>query len=180
MDPLELVRYFVSEGPKWVREQRAEHRPAGRSLFEHEKLALHPFFQEHILEKARITNVPVIPNPEFYAPLQAQGIPMPLDFSQTSGITFDDTILLSELHPVPPSEHLPLLFHELVHVVQFELAGIDDFVERYVMGWAQNGFAYESIPLEAQAYALDARFASQPHLAFSVNAEAAVLMRQIS
>ena len=137
---------------------------------------LAPFFDQPIVEKARFVAVPTIPNPPFYAPLLAQGIPIPLDFSQTSGITFDDTVLLSASSPVEPAQALGLIFHELVHVVQFDLAGIEGFVSRYVLGWAQNGFAYERIPLEVQAYGLDARFSASPTQPFSVRSEVAVLI----
>ena len=176
MDLGGLLQLFTDEGPGWVRHQRAEHRSAGRILSLDEKEQLSHFFEQRVLDKVRIARVPVIPNPPFYAPLFAAGIPIPLDFSQSSGITFDDTILVSELHPVTPLEELPLIFHELVHVVQFDLAGVEGFVTRYVAGWATNGFVYERIPLEAQAYALAARFSRQPTLTFSVRAEVAALV----
>ena len=180
MDLSSLLQLFLTEGPNWVRTQRAAHRSAGRPLSFEETSALASFFEPTILAKARLTNIPVIPNPPFYAPLLAQGIPIPLDFSQTSGITFDDTILLSDSVPVEPGAFLPLLFHELVHVVQFEVAGIEGFVSRYVIGWAENGFEYARIPAEAQAYSLDARFSANPGAPFSVRAEVATLIGPMS
>jgi hypothetical protein len=30
----------------------------------------------------------------------------------------------------------------LVHVVQYDLLGVDEFMDQYVTGWAQNGFDY--------------------------------------
>lgn len=176
MDFSAILQLFINEGPRWVRSQRETHRPAGRTLSLEEQRTLSPFFEADILRKTRVTRVLEIPNPPFYAPLLAQGISIPLDFSKTSGITFGDTILLSELHPVEPDAQLALLFHELVHVVQFDLAGIEGFVSRYVIGWAQNGFAYERIPIEVQAYSLDARFSGQPDSHFSVRDEVATLI----
>jgi hypothetical protein len=176
VDPTSLLTLFLSEGPRWVHAQRTQHRSAGRTLTPEENRTFAPFFDQPILDKARFVTVPAIPNPPFYAPLVAQGIPIPLDFSQTSGITFDDTVLLSASRPVEPAQALALLFHELVHVVQFDVAGIDGFVSRYVQGWAQNGFAYERIPLEVQAYGLDARFSASPSQPFSVRTEVAALM----
>lgn len=180
MDLNGLLQLFTDEGPGWVRQQRAEHRAAGRTLSVDERERVSHFFEEDVLEDVRITRVPVIANPPFFAPLFAAGIPIPLDFSQSSGITFDDTILLSDLHPVPSGEELSLVFHELVHVVQFGLAGVEAFVARYVAGWAANGFVYERIPLEAQAYALAARFSGQPALHFSVRAEVAALVGAVT
>lgn len=171
-----ILRLFFNEGPRWVRDQRARHRPVGRALSANEKTKLAPFFENEILDDVRPSDVPVIQNPPFYAALSARGIPIPLDFTLMSGITSDDTILMSQLCPVAPASQLGLLFHELVHVVQFRRAGIEGFVERYVLGWAENNFSYERIPLEVQAYALDARFSGQPVSGFSVRAEVDVLL----
>jgi len=175
-----ILRLFLNEGPRWVRDQRSQHRPLGRALSVNEKTRLAPFFEERILDEARLRHVPVIQNPPFYAALSAPGVPIPLDFTLMSGITFDDTILLSEQCPVETASQLGLLFHELVHVVQFKRAGIEGFVERYVLGWAENDFTYERIPLEAQAYALGARFSADPSSGFSVHAEVNVLLGVVS
>jgi hypothetical protein len=132
---------------------------------------LTPFFGVDALIQARITTVSLIPNPDFYDTLAAQGVPIPLDFTQMSGITFVDTILISSARPVPSAGWHRLLFHELVHLVQYQLLGPEEFIRRYVNGWARNGFRYETIPLEQDAYGLDARFASRPDAAFSVRTE---------
>jgi hypothetical protein len=44
-------------------------------------------------------------------------------------------------------------------------------MQRYVTGWAQNGFDYHSIPLERMAYDLDGRFSAAPGAPFSVRDE---------
>jgi len=61
-----------------------------------------------------------------------------------------------------------LLFHELVHVVQYEKLGIVNFAAKYVNGFLSGG-SYEAIPLEMNAYQLDARFAAAPAETFSVS-----------
>ena len=63
-----------------------------------------------------------------------------------------------------------LLFHELVQVVQYEKLGLGAFAAKYVTGFLTGG-TYEAIPLERNAYELDARFAKWPQNAFSVGAE---------
>lgn len=60
-----------------------------------------------------------------------------------------------------------LLFHELVHVVQYERLGLPEFVAKYVGGFLSGG-SYEAIPLEMNAYELEARFATAPARSFSV------------
>ena len=63
-----------------------------------------------------------------------------------------------------------LLFHELVHVVQYEKLGVAEFAAKYVRGFLSGG-SYEAIPLEMNACELDARFAAAPTIAFSVASE---------
>ena len=89
---------------------------------------------------------------------------MLLDLTHASGITFVDTVLIKGDRP----PGLSLLFHEAVHVLQFQELGIDGFVRRYVSGWVANGFKYSSIPLERDAYELQARFDKAPHSPFDV------------
>ena len=132
-----------------------------------------PFFGQDVTNGVRIVSVPVIQNPDFYEELKAQGVPTPLDFTVMCGITFQDTILISHSHPVDRDSWPHLLFHELVHVVQYALLGVGEFVRQYVLGWVSNGFSYEAIPLERHAYALDQRFASNPSEHFQVRLEVA-------
>ena len=169
--PAQLLDFLIENGHAWVRAQRDRHRPGGRTLLATERTALRPFFDERILDGTRIVSVPVIPNPDFYARLAALGVSPPLDFTVMEGITFIDTILVSE-REYPRSDPLePLLFHELVHVVQYALLGIDAFVDRYVRGWAENGQDYFAIPLERDAYELQERFVGCPGVAFAIETE---------
>jgi len=111
--------------------------------------------------------VPQIENPPFYAELIRAGHPIPLDFRQMAGITFDNTILINKSYYAAQA-FMPLLFHELVHVVQYGCLGVPEFATRYVMGWAQNGFNYASIPLERDAYDLQIKFQQSQNIRFSV------------
>lgn len=61
------------------------------------------------------------------------------------------------------------LFHELVHV-QYAKLGLSAFAAKYVTGFLKGG-SYEAIPLEMNAYELDARFASAPLNSFLVETE---------
>ena len=60
-----------------------------------------------------------------------------------------------------------LLFHELVHAVQYKHLGLAGFAERYVRGFLTGG-SYEEIPLEKQAYSLEDKFVRSPSIVFSV------------
>ena len=115
--------------------------------------------------------VPVIENPGFYSEFEDMEIPGILDFSFAAGITFKDTIVVSQRYLRHPSPPLALLFHELVHVVQYQVLGVQEFIESYIAGWAKNGFDYSGIPLEVEAYRLGHRFEKNPGQTFSVIAE---------
>lgn len=166
MDELEL---FEREGLRWVKSERASRHPLARPLTQPEAVAMVSFFGEHVLSAVRVQHVPVVPNPDFYIALEAQGIPIPLDFSrEMAALTLVDCILIAESRVGVRQLPLILLFHELVHVVQYKLLGVDEFMKRYVYGWAENGKQYGRIPIEMQAYSLEARFAGNPSVAFSV------------
>jgi len=83
------------------------------------------------------------------------------DFALMKAITLLDTVI----------SHGPLtdrlLFHELVHVVQYQKLGVADFATKYVTGFLRSGGSYES----------DARFASGPRKTFSVETEVEVWIR---
>jgi hypothetical protein len=63
---------------------------------------------------ASIKVVRHIENPPFYSMLVESGAPVN-DFAQGGGITFIDTILISEQRTPPGPVPLSLVFHELVH-----------------------------------------------------------------
>jgi len=52
-----------------------------------------------------------------------------------------------------------VLFHELVHVMQYAVMGTKEFAEKYVDGFVSHG-SYEEIPLEKLASKLEQRFSA--------------------
>lgn len=151
----QMLKFFIQAGTQWVQEQRNKHRTVARSLLPEEHQRLAPFFAPATLDAVALSFVPVIENPAFYAQLQQ----VPLDFTTMWGITFFDTIVIATTKVELNSEKwIPLLFHECVHVCQYQQLGLHAFMEQYVLGWAANGFQYRSIPLEASAYLLQNKF----------------------
>jgi len=171
MDVQALLEFLIREGAAWVQAQKGLHRPNGRVLTTQEKRSFAGFFEPETLDAARVKKVPVIQNPDFYDELAQLGVQAPMDFSEMAGITFGDTILISVTKTPPDAPLDSLLFHELVHVVQYEALGVPEFVRRYIQGWAQNGFQYAAIPLERDAYELQGRYDAQPQQPFSVSVE---------
>jgi hypothetical protein len=79
----------------------------------------------------------------------------PSRLPRDGAITFNDVIF----------SHAPFdasfLFHELVHVEQCRQLGVDRFADLYVRGFLSGG-SYEAIPLELNAYELEAAFRNSP------------------
>jgi hypothetical protein len=154
----ELIKYLIDEGYKWIMDQRNLHFPTAQELTEPDRKSLEPYFEPEILISARIRLVELIENPQFYLEILKLSIPNLVDFRQMAGITFVDCILISRKFTYDQQAWTSLLFHEMVHVAQYRLLGTKRFAELYVIGWAQNGFEYERIPLERQAYNLQREF----------------------
>lgn len=82
----------------------------------------------------RFASVPEIPNPDFYSEF-------PEDFPKLNlkgmvAFTMIDTVAESQrLKPTPGTENATR-FHELVHVVQGQILGVDEVVRRYLRQWA--------------------------------------------
>ena len=112
---------------------------------------LQQYFEPVDLERVRIVQCDPLPIPEppFSGVIRRLGFDYP-GMATAEGITFDHVIALRSW-----SDNL--LFHELVHVVQYRLLGVDAFARLYVRGFLLEG-DYHRIPLEACAYELERRF----------------------
>jgi len=174
VDESELRSFLYEQVPAWITEQEALLRVIALPLPSDLLERLAPFFGEALAD-AKISSVPVS-NPTWYGDLRTRGVDQRdlLDFSNLVAITFNTTV---NLLPDAPEPTMGLLFHEFVHVLQYRLIGVQEFTRRYVDGWlVGKGFIdrpdlrYVSIPLERQAYDLQARFAAAPDSAFSVEA----------
>ena len=108
-------------------------------------------------------------DPPFKQEAIERGIPPhAVDFSWTAGLTLDDLVLLST-HPKHAQEDYDaIIFHELVHVVQYDLLGLEEFMARYVYGFRAVGWIYPTIPLEVTAYFYASKFQANRREPFSV------------
>jgi len=158
MNNTEFVSYLMQKGYEWIVEQRNMHIIKALELSEQDKASLEPYFEPNILNLAKIELADSIKNPPFYPELMKHGIINLIDFTQMAGITFIDCILISRRVSHSQKSWISLLFHEMVHIVQYYLLGTKRFAELYVMGWAQSSFDYASIPLEKQAYNLQQQY----------------------
>src|SRR5436305_326073 len=82
-------------------------------------------------------------------------------------IAFDTTIVVApQATEAAPAKFTELIFHELVHVVQYRLLGVDRFAQLYVDGWMAGrarfrddpAQRYMNILLEHMAFQLQGRY----------------------
>jgi hypothetical protein len=106
-------------------------------------------YPKELLESTRV----LIADEICYPPLEQFGLVEFKSLQETtwSGITFDDIYYLRR-DVVSPVLH----FHELVHVVQYQRLGIEQFLWAYSIGLALH--RYEDSPLEKMAYDLQLEF----------------------
>jgi len=153
----------------FIAQQRWKYLPESAPMPAVQIEFLRSFFPASVLEAARFVELMPgrrISNPPFYGELKNMGFSREVlpDFAEMAAVTFVDLIVsygaISER----------TRFHELVHVVQYQELGVQAFASRYVTGLLSMG-GYESIPLERNAYELDARFKADTSKPFSVEAE---------
>ena len=166
----QLVSYLAENAGHWILSQRAQHRVHAEPLPDTTRAALQGFFGDQTLDRARIRRVPFIENPPFYKEFKDAGESIPLDFSVWAAITFGDVILVSDSQVPAPPPH-SVVFHEMVHVVQYDVLGIHEFARRYVIPFIQNRFNYMTIPLETVAFDLQTKFEGAKGAPFSAEAE---------
>ena len=136
----------------WIAKTLAASAPKARSTASFSFPRLPRFYSGDLLSRAKVVFVDKCPVP----PLSAIGLSQFADFENmsASGITYMDTyfVLWHE------AERESLHFHELVHVVQWQILGAERFLSLYADGLEKHG--YQNSPLEVMAYEHQARFDS--------------------
>jgi hypothetical protein len=156
-----LIQQFVptvaEKTREWIVEQRELFLPQARALEDSERSGLAGYFSEKVRSSARVAFADKVPNPPFVENLIKQlafiGKKVQFDFSTAAGITFGECIVIAG-RALP----IDLLFHEMVHVEQYEQLGVPGFARAYIDGIVAADFVYESIPLEAIAFSMSSRF----------------------
>ena len=93
------------------------------------------------------------------------------DFVHLASVTYVDVLVFHDEITVRT------LFHGLVHAAQMAFFGLDRYTDLYVRGFVKFR-SWIAIPLEAQAYQLDTRFAMSPSVSFSVEDEVRAWVEQ--
>ncbi len=153
MNRHDLIKRFQAALPavrKWINETLLENRPNAVSVASLSFPGLSAVFPNELLARAKAV---VVTGKVPFPPISRMGLP---EFKQmenmpTAGITYKDTYFLTHF-----DQSESLHFHELVHVIQWERLGVDNFLLAYGAGLVQ--FGYEDSPLEKTAYSLQTEF----------------------
>lgn len=167
------IQEMVSGVAAYFSSERKVYLPHSEPLSAALRKSLEPFFSGQMLDKVKTLTLHEarIPPPPFYAEaLQMTGGRFP-DFVHMTSVTFVDVIVFHDR--IDPRE----LFHGMVHAAQIEILGFERYVELYVRGFLKN-LSWLAIPLEDQAYKLDARFAEGASEPFSVENEIRVWLQK--
>lgn len=150
----------------YVQKQRERYAAIAAPLRDHHGTAMKRFFSPELIGRIRVAEVKSrqIPEPLFYAKAKTMGIRNLPVLAHMASLTFVDVLVFTG----PMTERD--LFHALVHAAQFEVLGLVNWADLYVRGFLKLGRDF-LVPIEAHAFALDTRFATNPANAFDVKSE---------
>ncbi len=155
----------ISRVSCYLQKQRDHYYALGKRLAQAHVSAMQPFFSVPLLASIRAVEMGGrrIPNPPFYRDAELKGIGNLPEVTHMPSLTFVDLILFND----QITERA--LFHGLVHAVQFQFLGLDNYTDIYVRGFLKRG-SHVNVPLETHAIALEAKFAGGSK-SFSVEEE---------
>ncbi len=148
---------------QYLRQQREEFLPQSVWLADDYKRLVVRFFNPGLLQSVRVVtlNNRRIPNPPFYDEAKGLGLTNLPEVTHMTSLTFEDVLVFhGEITPRS-------LFHALVHAAQFSVLGLERYTELFVRGFLRTG-SHITVPLEAQAFTLESKFANEPTEPFSV------------
>ena len=136
----------------WIDRTLQAHASSATSVLNVRFPQLQSHYPDTLLARAQVVIVPRVPFP----PVSQLGLPefSAMEMMSLAGVTYKDTFFVCN-----GQQRDSLYFHELVHVVQWDRLGVDNFLLAYAVGLLQHG--YEQSPLEQMAFELQARFDQQ-------------------
>jgi hypothetical protein len=155
MNQLDLIRKFHSILPmvrEWIESTLQKHSANTTPVSNLSFSRIESVLPVELLDKAKVV---VVKGALPFPPLSRMGLPelSQMEDMEMAGITYKDTFFVR--HPYQTES---LHFHELVHVVQWEELGADNFLLAYGAGFIQ--FGYHDSPLEKMAYSFQDMFVS--------------------
>jgi len=139
------IKQAIEQFGAYLQLERDHYYPTGLALRGEIRGLMLGYFEAALLEKARVkelTNERVA----------------------KAAVTFLDVVVFNEKFAIRD------LFHGLVQAVQVEVIGLREYADLFVRRFLQSR-SYFLVPLNAHAFSLDAKFASNPDKGFSVEEE---------
>jgi hypothetical protein len=136
----------------WIDHTLQVHANAATPVSHSPFIRLQDHYPDTLLARARVIVVARVPFP----PVSELGLTefRAMETMPLAGVTYNDTFFVSS-----GQQSASLYFHELVHVVQWDHLGVDNFLLAYAIGLLQHG--YQQSPLEQMAFQLQASFDQQ-------------------
>jgi len=146
--------------------ERENYYPLGHALRSEWRKAVDGYFEPALLDQVRVVELldRRLENPWFYPQAREQGVRHLPDMTHKAAVTFLDVIVFNG--KIESRD----LFHGLVHAAQVRVLGMAEFTNLFVRGFL-TARSYFLAPLKAHAFGLDARFAANPGVRFSVEKE---------
>lgn len=153
----------INQTIAYIREQRERYRFEAIALNERQKQPMKQFFSDALLSSVKIVELKGrrVQKPPMFEDARALGIENLPDITHMTSLTFADILVFND-NVMERS-----LFHALVQAVQFQVLGLQRFVELFVRSFVKTQSHY-SVPLNAQAFTLECKFAANPTRPFSV------------
>lgn len=166
---LEISASVVS----YLREQRERYCASGTPLQAQSSAIMQAFFSPSFLDGVRTVQLigRPIPEPPFYARARELGFANLPDFPHIATLTFQDVLVITE----ELTDNV--LFHALVHAVQIQILGLQRYADLVVRGFLRTR-SHIAVPLEAHAFALEARFVRDGGDRFSVEDQVRLWIRE--
>jgi hypothetical protein len=162
----EQIQKAIQRFAMYLNSEREIYYDIAKPLSDHAKHSLQAYFGAALLDQVRVLQLTDrrVDNPWFYPQARAAGIRHLPDITHKAAVTFLDVVVFNE--KITSRD----LFHGLVHAAQVKTLGVPEFTDLFVRGFLQAR-SYFLVPLKAHAFALDARYASNPDDHFSVEDE---------
>ncbi len=148
---------------EYMRGQREYYLAIGKPLDKEHVAMMRPFFSPTLLAGAKVVQLEGqrIKEPSYCQEIRALQFRCFQDFAHMASMTFEDVLVFNE----KITERL--LLHALVRSVQIQVLGLDRYVELFFRVFLATGWRF-SVPLEAHAFELEAKFVKNREIPFSV------------
>ncbi len=161
-DIQKAIQWFA----EYLRAEHEEYHAIAGPLAGEWRDMMEGYFEPALLDQTRVLELvdERVANPWFYPKAREKGFQHLPDITHKAAVTFLDVVVFNER--IGSRD----LFHGLVHAAQLRVLGVAEFTELFVRGFLRAR-SYFLVPMKAHAFALDARFAANPGVRFSVEDE---------